>query len=206
MIYTFLFGIDAVFRISKFLLFHTVGYFLTYLLSILGWIFLRKNKSLLKTCLGFVFLPAFPLFNTLFSFGAELSRFHVENFLKFGGIYFIVLFVSLALLLLVTKNKKINNGRMQFVFIALSGLMIFTHSCIELITNFENYKNWEFFYLSILLIVFYYLTVIKTRIFYDEIKKSKVWNFIINFITSILFWVYIILYDFICFAFAAGSV
>ncbi|MBO7613524.1 MAG: hypothetical protein J6S81_06905 [Treponema sp.] len=99
MIYTFLFGIDAVFRISKFLLFHTVGYFLTYLLSILGWIFLRKNKSLLKTCLGFVFLPAFPLFNTLFSFGSELSRFHVENFLKFGGIYFIVLFVSLALLL-----------------------------------------------------------------------------------------------------------
>jgi hypothetical protein len=206
MIYTFLFGIDAVFRISKFLLFHKFGYFLTYLLTILGWIFLRKNKSLLKTCLGFVFLPALPLFNTLYSFGSELRRFHIENFFKFGGIYFAVLLVSLTVILLMTKNKKLNKGGIQFVFIVLSGLMISIHSCIELITNFENYKNWEFFYLSILLIVFYYLTFIKTRIFYDEIKKSKVWNFIINFITSILFWVYIILYDFICFAFAAGSV
>lgn len=202
MIYTFLIGIDAVFRISKFLLFHTVGYFLTYLLSILGWIFLRKNKSLLKTCLGFVFLPALPLFNTLYWFGSELRRFHIENFLKFGGIYFVVLLVSLTVILLMTKNKKLNKGGIQFVFIVLSGLMISIHSCIEFITNFENFRNWEFFYLSIILIVFYYLTVVKVRFYYDNVKKSKV----LNLVLGILFWSYMILYDFTCFALAAGSV
>ena len=38
--------------------------------------------------------------------------------------------------------------------------MIFTHSCIELITNFENYLNPVFFCFSIILIVFYYLKVV----------------------------------------------
>ena len=38
--------------------------------------------------------------------------------------------------------------------------MIFTHSCIELITNFENYLNPVFFCFSIILIVFYYLKVL----------------------------------------------
>ena len=44
MIYTFLSGIDAIFRINKLFLFHTTAYFLTYVISIVGWIFLRKNK------------------------------------------------------------------------------------------------------------------------------------------------------------------
>ena len=68
MIYTSLYGIDVIFRINKLFLFHTTAYFLTYVISIVGWIFLRKNKSLLKSCLGFIFLPVFPLFNTLYSF------------------------------------------------------------------------------------------------------------------------------------------
>lgn len=202
MIYTFLFGIDAVFRINKVFLFHTAAYFFAYIISVLGWIFLRKNKSLLKTCLGFVFLPVLPLFNTLYSFGSELCRFHIENFLKFGGIYFAVLLVSLAVILLMTKNKKLDKGGIQFVFIVLSGLMISIHSCIELIPNFENFGNWEFFYLSIILIVFYYLTVVKVRVYYDNVKKSKV----LNLVLGILFWSYMILYDFTCFALAAGSV
>lgn len=198
MIYTFLCGIDAIFRINKSFLFHTIVFFLTFVISILGWIFLRKNKSLLKTCLGFIFLPAFPLFNTLYFYGMDLRRFHIEYFLIYGGVYFIVFVVSLAFILLKTKNKS----AMQFVFIALSGLMIFSHSCIELITNFERILNWEFFFLSIMLIAFYYLTVVRISFYYDNIEKSKK----LSSISNIIFWIYIILYDFICFALAASSV
>ena len=198
MIYTFLYGIDAIFRINKSFLFHTIVFFLTFVISILGWIFLRKNKSLLKTCLGFIFLPAFPLFNTLYFYGMDLRRFHIEYFLIYGGVYFIVFVVSLAFILLKTKNKS----AMQFVFIALSGLMIFSHSCIELITNFERILNWEFFFLSIMLIAFYYLTVVRISFYYDNIEKSKK----LSSISNIIFWIYIILYDFICFALAASSV
>ncbi len=198
MIYTFLYGIDAIFRINKSFLFHTIAFFLTFVISIFGWIFLRKNKSLLKTCLGFIFLPAFPLFNTLYFYGVDLRRFHIENFLIFGGVYFIVLVVTLVFILLRTKNKS----AMQFVFIALSGLMIFSHSCIELITNFERILNWEFFFLSIMLIAYYYLTVVRISFYYDNIEKSKK----LSSISNIIFWIYIILYDFICFALAASSV
>lgn len=198
MIYTFLYGIDAIFRINKSFLFHTIVFFLTFVISIFGWIFLRKNKSLLKTCLGFIFLPAFPLFNTLYFYGMDLRRFHIEYFLIYGGVYFIVFVVSLAFILLKTKNKS----AMQFVFIALSGLMIFSHSCIELITNFERILNWEFFFLSIMLIAFYYLTVVRISFYYDNIEKSKK----LSSISNIIFWIYIILYDFICFALAASSV
>lgn len=198
MIYTFLYGIDAIFRINKSFLFHTIVFFLTFVISIFGWIFLRKNKSLLKTCLGFIFLPAFPLFNTLYFYGMDLRRFHIEHFLIYGGVYFIVFVVSLAFILLKTKNKS----AMQFVFIALSGLMIFSHSCIELITNFERILNWEFFFLSIMLIAFYYLTVVRISFYYDNIEKSKK----LSSISNIIFWIYIILYDFICFALAASSV
>lgn len=198
MIYTFLYGIDAIFRINKSFLFHTIAFFLTFVISIFGWIFLRKNKSLLKTCLGFIFLPAFPLFNTLYFYGMDLRRFHIEHFLIYGGVYFIVFVVSLAFILLKTKNKS----AMQFVFIALSGLMIFSHSCIELITNFERILNWEFFFLSIMLIAFYYLTVVRISFYYDNIEKSKK----LSSISNIIFWIYIILYDFICFALAASSV
>ena len=91
---------------------------------------------------------------------------------------------------------------MQFVFIALSGLMIFSHSCIELITNFERILNWEFFFLSIMLIAYYYLTVVRISFYYDNIEKSKK----LSSISNIIFWIYIILYDFICFALAASSV
>ena len=161
-------------------------------------VFHRVNKSLLKTCLGFIFLPAFPLFNTLYFYGMDLRRFHIEYFLIYGGVYFIVFVVSLAFILLKTKNKS----AMQFVFIALSGLMIFSHSCIELITNFERILNWEFFFLSIMLIAYYYLTVVRISFYYDNIEKSKK----LSSISNIIFWIYIILYDFICFALAASSV
>ena len=141
MIYTFLCGIDAIFRINKSFLFHTIVFFLTFVISILGWIFLRKNKSLLKTCLGFIFLPAFPLFNTLYFYGMDLRRFHIEYFLIYGGVYFIVFVVSLAFILLKTKNKS----AMQFVFIALSGLMIFFSQLHR-----TDYKFWTHFKLGIL--------------------------------------------------------
>jgi len=39
MIYTFLYGIDVIFRIHKLFLFHTIAYFLTYVISIVGLIF-----------------------------------------------------------------------------------------------------------------------------------------------------------------------
>lgn len=202
MIYTSLYGIDVIFRINKLFLFHTTAYFLTYVISIVGWIFLRKNKSLLKSCLGFIFLPVFPLFNTLYSFGSDMSYFHIENFLKFGGLYFSIFAVSLVFILLKTKENNLNKSRKQFFFILLSGLMIFTHSCIELITNFENYLNPKFFYFSIILIVFYYLKVLIVRFYNGDVVKSKK----LNIISNILFWVYILIYDFAFFGMAAASV
>ena len=202
MIYTFLSGIDAIFIINKLFLFHTTAYFLTYVISIVGWIFLGKNKSLLKSCLGFIFLPVFPLFNTLYFFGSDMSHFHIENFLKFGGLYFTIFVVSLVFILLKTKDNNLNKSGKQIFFIVLSGLMIFTHSCIELITNFENYLNPEFFCFSIILIVFYYLRVLIDRLYNGDVVKSKK----LNIISNILFLIYIVIYDFTCFGMAAASV
>ena len=202
MIYTFLYGIDVIFRINKLFLFHTTAYFLTYVISIVGWIFLRKNKSLLKSCLGFIFLPVFPLFNTLYSFGSDMRYFHIENFLKFGGLYFLIFVVSLVFILLKTKDNNLNKSGKQIFFIVLSGLMIFTHSCIELITNFENYLNPVVFCFSIILIVFYYLKVLIVRFYNGDVVKSKK----LNIISNILFWVYILIYDFAFFGMAAASV
>jgi len=114
MIYTFLYGIDVIFRIHKLFLFHTTAYFLTYVISIVDLIFLRKNKSLLKTCLGFIFLPVFPLFNTLYYFGSDMSHFHIENFLKFSSLYFSIFVVSLVFILLKTKDNNLNKSGKQF--------------------------------------------------------------------------------------------
>ena len=202
MIYTFLFGIWATFNITKSFLFETTAYFFTFIISILGWSFLGKNKSLLKSYLGFIFLPAFPLFNTLYSFASYYRRVHIEKFIKFGCIYLTVLVISLVIIIFISRKKDFNKDGIQFIFIVLSGLMISIHSCIELITNFENIKNWEFFYLSIILIIVYYLLVIKIRFCFGNIKKSNV----LYLISSILFWIYIIFYDFISFAHAAGGV
>ena len=131
-----------------------------------------------------------------------MSHFHIENFLKFGGLYFTIFVVSLVFILLKTKDNNLNKSGKQIFFIVLSGLMIFTHSCIELITNFENYLNPEFFCFSIILIVFYYLRVLIDRLYNGDVVKSKK----LNIISNILFWVYIVIYDFTCFGMAAASV
>lgn len=202
MIYTFLYGIDAIFRINKHFVFHTTVYFFTFIISILGWIFLRKNKSLLKSCLGFIFLPAFPLFNTLYNFESDLHHFHIKNFIIFGCIFFIVFIASLTFIVLKTKNNNVNKSVTQFVFIVLSGLMIFSHSCIELIPNFENYLNAPFFYFSIILIIYYYLRILIIRLY----NSNNVISQKLNTISNIIFWVYIVIYDFACFGMAAASI
>ena len=131
-----------------------------------------------------------------------MSYFHIENFLKFGGLYFLIFVVSLVFILLKTKDNNLNKSGKQIFFIVLSGLMIFTHSCIELITNFENYLNPVVFCFSIILIVFYYLKVLIVRFYNGDVVKSKQ----LNIISNILFWVYILIYDFAFFGMAAASV
>ena len=202
MIYTFLYGIDAIFRINKSLIFHTSFYFCSFIISIIGWYLLKSNKSLGKRCLGFIFVPAFPLFNTLFCFGSYLKEFHTRNFIIFGGLYFIIFVASLLYIIIKTNNNDWNKNWKQTIFIVLSGIMILTHCCIELITNFENFLNPTFFIFSIILIIYYYLRILIIRIYNcDPIKSKK-----LNLTSNILFWVYIVLYDFACFGIAAASV
>ncbi len=200
MIYTFLYGIDAIFRINKNFWFHTTAYFLSCIITIIGWNFLRNSKTLAKSCLGFIFIPAFPLFNTLYSFGPYLEKFHINFFLIFGGLYFTVLAGSLVFIAAKTKGNCAKKKGIQMLFIILSGIMIFLHCCIETISIFENFAVGLTIF-SILLVAYYYLKVIIIRINKDDKKSRK-----LNSISNVMFWIYIFLYDFACFGMAAGSV
>jgi hypothetical protein len=202
MIYTFLFGIDAIFRINTTLWIDTTLYFLTFVISILGWFLLKKNTSVINNCLGFIFVPSFSLFVTINSYGSFLNYFHKENFLIFGGLYLFVLVGSMIFITIKTKDNCRRNSVIQMVFIILSGLMIFTHSCIELISNFENFVGTGFVYLSILIIAYFYLKVLIVRINKDGNFKFER----LNLISNILFWIHIVLIDFACFGMAAASV
>lgn len=202
MVYTFLYGIDAIFRINKSFAFHTAAYFITFIISIIGWFLLNGNKSIFKNCLGFIFIPAFSLFNTLCSFGSYLNEFHKRYFLIFGSIYFTVFAASLVFIWIKARNKKNNKIGTQIIFIVISGLMFFTGNCILLIANFEQFFFPEIFCISLLPIVFYYLKILIIMIYNEDIIKLKK----LNSISNILFWFYLVVYDLACFTMAASSV
>ena len=202
MIYTFLFGIDSIFRINSSFACFTALYFFTCVASIAGLILLRKNKSLLKNCLGFILVPAFPLNITLLNFGSELGRFSLRNYLICGSLCLFILLAGLIFIVIKTKNDCTERNRKSFFFIVLSGLMFFTSICIELISIFENFYNGGLIFFSLLFVVYYFLKVLVVRNNSNGVEKfSK-----INIIANVLFWVYIVMYDFSCFAMAAGSV
>ena len=101
-----------------------------------------------------------------------------------------------------TKKNYLNKSLTQSIAMIISGLMIFTHSYIELVKNFVYLPDYAFFIYSIILIVFYYLRVLIVRFYNSDVVKAKKLNLISNF----LFWIYIFLYDFSCFGMAAASV
>ena len=202
MIYTLLFGIDSIFRINTNFWIETTFYFLTFVISIIGWFFLKKNTSVIKNCLGFIFVPSFSLFVTINSYGSFLRDFRKENFLIFGCLYLFVLIGSIIFIGIKTKGNCGRKSGIQMIFIILSGLVIFTHSCIELISNFENFFGTGFVYPSILIIIYFYLKVLIVRINNDGNYKLER----LNLISNILFWIHIVLIDFACFAMAASSV
>lgn len=200
MIFTFLYGIDSIFRINNSLVFFNIAYFLSWVISLVGWILVKDGKSLKKNSLGFVFFPMFPFAITLLCYGAELHEFDVQRMLILGGIYLLILICSL--ICIEIKKKKAGckkNGLIMFP-IAISGLMLFTHSCIDLISIFENFLN-VFVWLSILEIVFFYLKVFLASFDFEEEKHKR-----INLISNIIFWIYFSIYDLASFTMAASSV
>ncbi len=201
MIFTFFYGIDAIFRINKSIAFDTITYFMTFIISIVGWFLLKGNKSVVKNCLGFIFIPAFSLFNTLYPFGSYLRKFHKKYFLIFGSIYFIIFVASLVSMWIKAKKRKNSKIGIQFVFIVISGLMFFISNCILLIASFEQ-LFFGIFCFSLLLIVFYYLKSLSVMIYNEDIIKFGK----LNKISNALFWIYLIVYDLACFTMAASSV
>ena len=163
---------------------------------------LNGNKSVVKNCLGFIFVPAFSLFTTLYPFGSYLREFHKKNFLIFGGIYFIIFTASLVSIWIKAKQRKNNKIGIQFVFIIISGLMFFISNCILLTANFEQFFFPEIFCFSLLLIVFYYLRILSVMIYNEDIIKFGK----LNKISNAIFWIYMIVYDLACFTMAASSV
>lgn len=202
MIYTFLYGIDSIFRINSSFAYFTAFYFFTCLASIAGLILLRKNKSLLKNCMGFILVPAFPLNVTLWNFESELGRFSLRNYLICGSLCLFILASGLIFIVIKTKNDCAESNRKSFFFIVLSGLMFFAYICVELISIFENFYNGGLIFFSLLPIVYYFLKVLVVRSNSNGVEKFSKTNITAN----VLFWVYIIIYDLSCFAMSAGSV
>lgn len=199
MIYTFLYGIDSIFRISESFLLETILYFLSFIVSIIGWKFINKNKSLLTSCLGFIFVPVFPLFMTLLDFLSCMNELHIKYFIIFGAIYIFILAGSLIFIGITTKRSGKKNIK-QIFFIILSGIMFFFNNYIEVIFVFENIGS--FAVLSVFPIVYYYLRVIIVWINNADAEKSKT----LYSISNVIFWSYMCIYDLLNFALAAGSV